>query len=524
MSYSNFPTDKISAQHSGLSSFEFVPAGWLKSVPEGGLIKEEDIELKPGKSWLLGYGFTQTKQFNEASKSTSAGPLYSPEIEGFIPFWTEGLNRFFRFNSGKRFVIKIRDYTNQIRLAGHDNKGLLLEVQHNIGSRTSASSGYRFTYKGQSREPARFVRATDGSTPIYTQMVNSVHGRQGNVVGEAGDYDAPKIEYNPGDAGDWSPPPAKVSDALDQLAANISGSGVTTFNGRAGAVIPVAGDYDASQIDETATEKIMTDVERDKLTNIAVTQAVDLDAIEQLVNNLDAAIVLKGSWDASSGTFPGGGTAQAGYSYIVDTSGTVDGVDFQVDDRIIAILDNASTATYAANWHKADYSDLVNSVTVGDALAAAGAKTTPVDADTIPLNDSAASNALKKLTIANLKATLKTYFDTLYPAISHTHTSDEITGTVLDIPGATLTLDATHDNKILLCSNSTGCVVTLFAASAGFSVTLINKATVGMITIETNATQILDSAANGDNADFVTDSKNQGVSLACLATNDFWAQ
>lgn len=49
---------------------------------------------------------------------------------------------------------------------------------------------------------------------------------------------------------------------------------------------------------------------------------------------------------------------------------------------------------------------------------AATSKTTPVDADELPLVDSAASNVLKKLTWANLKATLKTYFDTLYGAIA----------------------------------------------------------------------------------------------------------
>jgi len=48
------------------------------------------------------------------------------------------------------------------------------------------------------------------------------------------------------------------------------------------------------------------------------------------------------------------------------------------------------------------------------ATHAAASKTTPVDADEIPLVDSAASFGLKKLTWANLKATLKTYFDTLY--------------------------------------------------------------------------------------------------------------
>jgi hypothetical protein len=41
-------------------------------------------------------------------------------------------------------------------------------------------------------------------------------------------------------------------------------------------------------------------------------------------------------------------------------------------------------------------------------------KTTPVDADELVITDSASSYANKKLTWANTKATLKTYFDTLY--------------------------------------------------------------------------------------------------------------
>lgn len=53
-------------------------------------------------------------------------------------------------------------------------------------------------------------------------------------------------------------------------------------------------------------------------------------------------------------------------------------------------------------------------------------KTTPVDADLIPLSDSVASFGLKKLSWANLKATLKTYFDTLYTIAS----SETIAGTI----------------------------------------------------------------------------------------------
>lgn len=51
---------------------------------------------------------------------------------------------------------------------------------------------------------------------------------------------------------------------------------------------------------------------------------------------------------------------------------------------------------------------------VAAVIHAASSKATPVDADELGLVDSAASNVLKKLTWANLKATLKSYFDTLY--------------------------------------------------------------------------------------------------------------
>ena len=108
---------------------------------------------------------------------------------------------------------------------------------------------------------------------------------------------------------------------------------------------------------------------------LTVTAATNLDAIRQRVDDLDAAVILKGSWDASAGTFPGGGTAQAGWSYIVSVAGTVGGVAFAIGDRAIAITDNASTTVFASNWFKADYTDQVLSVngqTGAVSLTAAG--------------------------------------------------------------------------------------------------------------------------------------------------------
>lgn len=54
---------------------------------------------------------------------------------------------------------------------------------------------------------------------------------------------------------------------------------------------------------------------------------------------------------------------------------------------------------------------------IGPDIAGTSAKATPIDADLFVIADSASSNAGKKVTLAELKAVLKTYFDTLYEPI-----------------------------------------------------------------------------------------------------------
>jgi len=82
--------------------------------------------------------------------------------------------------------------------------------------------------------------------------------------------------------------------------------------------------------------------------------------------------------------------------------------------------------------------------TIGTLINGATSKTTPVDADQVGLMDSAASNILKKLSWANIKSTLKTYFDTLYiPTSSNLYitTGDQSTSgtTNVGITGLSIT-------------------------------------------------------------------------------------
>lgn len=99
-------------------------------------------------------------------------------------------------------------------------------------------------------------------------------------------------------------------------------------------------------------------------------------------------------------------------------SGTSSGINTGDQTNISG---NAGTATALQTSRTIDgqgFDGTANITVIAPGTHAATSKATPVDADEIPLVDSAASNVLKRLTWANLKATIKSYFDGFYsPAI-----------------------------------------------------------------------------------------------------------
>ncbi len=99
--------------------------------------------------------------------------------------------------------------------------------------------------------------------------------------------------------------------------------------------------------------------------------------------------------------------------------------------------------------------DVTSATNIASITHAATGKSTPVDADELGLIDSEASNVLKKLTWTNLKATLKTYYDTLYAALTHAsrHKSGGVDAIKLDELAATTdvtTLNASTSKHGLL--------------------------------------------------------------------------
>lgn len=74
-------------------------------------------------------------------------------------------------------------------------------------------------------------------------------------------------------------------------------------------------------------------------------------------------------------------------------------------------LPEGSSNLYFTNERALAAAPAETTTSLGVLTNGATAKTTPVDADMIPLMDSAASNVIKKLSWANLKASLKTYIE-----------------------------------------------------------------------------------------------------------------
>lgn len=123
-----------------------------------------------------------------------------------------------------------------------------------------------------------------------------------------------------------------------------------------------------------------------------------------------AADIITGTIDCSAN--PNYPAATEGQLYMVSVAGKIgggSGVDVEAGDMALCIATNAggTQAAVGSSWNILQTN--LTAAQMAAIIHGATSKATPVDDDEIPLADSAASFGLKKLTWANLKATLATW-------------------------------------------------------------------------------------------------------------------
>lgn len=106
--------------------------------------------------------------------------------------------------------------------------------------------------------------------------------------------------------------------------------------------------------------------------------------------------------------------------------------------------------------------DVTDAGNVGSVNAGATSKATPLDADSFPIVDSAAANVIKRLTFTNLKAFLKTYFDSVTTTLTNKTLDDaKIIGAIFNLTGTSETLVIAHASGHVTMDNAAANTLTV---------------------------------------------------------------
>ena len=191
------------------------------------------------------------------------------------------------------------------------------------------------------------------------------------------------------------------------------------------AVLDVASKASVDYVDQVALDFQMGEVLDGSIAKVKLTSALQADIPQ---NKFDATVAPAVSNDTTEGYSVGSlwinTTAKTAY---VCTDASTGAAVWELYSGLATHITQEATTSVRGHMSATDKTKLDGVDTGADAtgvtIHGATAKTAPVDADTTALIDSAASNTLKKVTWANIKATLKTYFDTLYNNYVHPTTA-----------------------------------------------------------------------------------------------------
>lgn len=190
----------------------------------------------------------------------------------------------------------------------------------------------------------------------------------------------------------------------------------------------------------------------------------------------------RGNYDASGNVFPSaGGSGDSGAIlksdvWVISVAGTLGTLVVSPGDVLIALVD--APGQTQANWNVCEFNlgytpqQALTAAVLGALITSYTAKTTPVDADDLIINDSVTGEA-RKVSFTALKALLKTYFDGYYGSgagdmiLASTQT---ITGLKMFEQG-TLALKGSSTGKVIITTDhsSSGDYILKVKPESGFA-------------------------------------------------------
>lgn len=196
--------------------------------------------------------------------------------------------------------------------------------------------------------------------------------------------------------------------------------------------------------------------ERAKIAFLSVTSAKDLDAMEQAITDNQNSLGDKidtSEKGAANGVMPlnSSGVADSQYlpSYVDDVVEYANLAAFPITGetgKIYVAIDTKKLYRWSGSAYFEVSVDLMEDTTsMGALINGSTAKATPIDADKIGYWDSI-TGLFKHLTWANLKAALKTYFDSRYASITTTYLEVSTTPTASQFALPSLALASISGN------------------------------------------------------------------------------
>lgn len=243
---------------------------------------------------------------------------------------------------------------------------------------------------------------------------------------------------------------------IDTWAGTVNSS-ISTLQNQRGA-IPVSASYISANYYEATVASITSYV-----TGMTILLKLDTDSAGTVTLNISALGTKSITKVNSSGTVVNiaSGELQSNRYYLFTYDGTQwIWVDANSSDQTY-VVGGTSGNVLTVNSDNSILGTLTQSLLISDTIHAATTKSTPVDADEVGIADSAASYVLKRLTWANIKATLKTYFDSIYNESGWRTLSATLTYSSADSPSfvissnADLTSVLSLGMKIWFTNNST---------------------------------------------------------------------